>query len=487
LYPRALVFDKKLLQSVINKHKDRLDKESFALKLLKALIFKSKNFDVSKIYEDERILRIVEELSPFINRALQAKTTKELFPVARELCSLLYGKTLKEKFPSKTPSNLQNQRQELNNKIEQARQELSEKIVKDLELREQDKSLRRRCSIYETKKYNATDEREKNKNAKKAQELEEQKEKNREELRSNYEKAIEQKKAIESDEQTERELAEKLVEELGENLFSEKSVSLSGFDALSKEPQEKRDLSQKKSRELLKVSDSELSELAEIIKETIIRKQERLEDDETGDELNGKRLDRIYTDVDSVFETYHKKEYNTKIAFVVDGSGSMNNADKDKIALGAVRILLDAVQRAIDDGAPVSFDVYVFGLNLAKLTNDELYYRDRDRLEELFYRARNLANSQNTRIACNVNKVAELLKSNSLGDRVAIVITDAEVNPRDLKDLHNTAKTDGANFVFVGIKAKQSLESLELFGKDNIKKDDEALSILRQALLRSLQ
>ena len=247
--------------------------------------------------------------------------------------------------------------------------------------------------------------------------------------------------------------------------------------------------------------------LDDIIKDALIVKQDTDHADDGGSKINTARLATLAAgiDADDVFITTDDADHKTRVAFIIDGSGSMAhyqtadgsryNDTRATLAVNAAAALLDALNKAINNGAPADFDVYVFGANVLKLIDGADEYT-RDAFINKYNYARlgkdgngGELDSGSSNLLAAVNTAAAELKDKAQdGARVIIIITDAEVNAAELKELRNGALLDGERVLFIGanVNTDRNADAAAIFGDYNLKDAASALDIISRALLAAV-
>jgi len=307
--------------------------------------------------------------------------------------------------------------------------------------------------------------------------------------------ALHELQHIKSGTQTKRNIMEKVFDHALEGGFdsTDGATTVMGFDSYKSEDfQNLRDegVTAKKVK------------LDEAIRDALIRKHEKSQDDEDGSKINFNKIDQLYTSPENMFFEPCLQEDKTLISFVIDVSGSMGQIedpttvdmttkrkdypcyepDRATIAVAALNIIAVSLKKAIDMGAPADFVVYGFGTNVGKMIKNSEDYSTR-RMFEKYSEGRN-AFGGSTNIQQAVNHVTEEIKEDfNFNHRCMVIITDADVSDDVLKELRNAAKTDGIKYIFVSIKNERDCkETRELFGKNNITDITEATHILYSAM-----
>ena len=251
-----------------------------------------------------------------------------------------------------------------------------------------------------------------------------------------------------------------------------KDVKIMGFQALDAE-------------KILSTDPDCRGDLEELIKEALIAKSQKEEQEENGSNLNFRNIGDLYTNPDILFTETYKKERKTFISFVIDGSGSMGYSQQESsratLACYGVGVIAQALKKAIQNNTPADFNIYAFGNNVELLVTDSEMF-DAEKLLGIYDRKRDKGG---TELAKAINKIAEDLNDRSdVTDRYIILLTDAEVNERELQELRNNLNTADAKWIAISVKSSQHNPDLEaeLFRDLDITSKENAEEVIRQAL-----
>lgn len=532
-YPNSFEFQEKLIKHVIGRFD--LTKEPLAIQVLKGLILKSHNYDYTTVY-NKKTCTLVEKYSHYISLAENLKNSYELMQISKKLCRELMGEVFE---PSKG-GNQPNQNNQKENQQSQSGQsgsdnenngnqeqktreeklsenyrdkldEISQKEKKEKELAEKQKnlkenykngydnykSLRRKLKLNQTKAYRQgleanSAENNQDPEAKDLKNKLDQRNKRVEDLSKEYKNQVEELKKMEYDSRkmaTEKAQIDndliKLEEELigiTSTAFGKSQAELLGFTAIDPES--------------LKVDsvveiDAKPS-FDELVKDALIVKKDQIINNDEGNKINSGRIHEAYCGSDYFFQDTEIKEHKTEIALVVDVSGSMGDYgienEKLTIAFKTVKVIADALQKAINNGAPADFVIYGFGKNVKPLIDKCENYTFDNLINSLNKNLYAIGNSS-TNLAQAVSFITQDLKQNyqDTTDRVCLIITDAEVCNNDLTEMINTADTDGAKFIYIAIQSSLgTLEAQKIFGDYNIMDLKSGAEILEKALLTTL-
>ena len=487
-YPNSIDLQKTLINHVIKTKRKELLKETLPRQVLKGLILKSYDYKPEDLYCKE-IVELIDEYSNYIDIAVKAKSTQDLIEPAKALTAVLINKVINNinSNGGDSPfSKIKKQFEKNQNILELTEKEKEEAYTEYRKEEEEYRKIRRKTRLNQTKSYNAerklrygdiTQEKV-DEQIKKTQNLEKELQKQADKLSKISDFCRNKRNEL----YEAREKLEKINEELKkeESLLyggKDKSSDLIGFKAIDKD--------------LLKTENSieidAKQSLEEIIREALISKKEKYQVNEDGNKLNESRLADIYcSDIDNLFLSKEKKEFKTKIAFLIDASPSMGGLwqkEKADLAVESVKLMANALQKAINEDAPADFDIYAFANRVARLTEGYNDYNG-DTLPNLYTQSRSRLGG-GTELLNAVNTVAEELKGDGEeGDKVAIVITDAEVYEEELKQLINQANNADIRFIFIAIKATlDNEEAIYLFEDRNIENIEEAIDIIRKAIL----
>ncbi len=221
--------------------------------------------------------------------------------------------------------------------------------------------------------------------------------------------------------------------------------------------------------------------LDSVIAEFFASKREQRESDEFGTRLNPKSLHKIFTTNTDLFTDRHNRHYNTKVAFVVDESGSMMGK-RQNLVVNAVGSLSDALQRTIDSqNLPVEYAVYNFSDHVKTVKDFE------ERVDGKTLMSRYTPGSY-TEIVGAVSTILEKLNTDGEdSEKVMVVITDATVSPGELEKLPKLIPQD-VRVMYVGIQCLlRSTEEAELFQDYNIMNLEQTTDVITRALMSAIK
>jgi hypothetical protein len=254
--------------------------------------------------------------------------------------------------------------------------------------------------------------------------------------------------------------------------FGYSPVSINGLDALTKS-----DLVYEKSYILPK-------SLEGVIREVFLKKKEEKEIDDEGNRMNRKNLYRIITDNQNLFEIPIQPFDKTKVAFLLDASGSMGGSRAKLVNTAFAHLYNSLNEVLIAEQLDVKIGVWSFDHNLYTLKDFEEIKTGEQIIEK--YRP-----SGGTQILKNLQKVMDKMEvSNNNEKRIVILITDAEVEERELVEIKNNINFEDVKIVFLGVELTLNgryggKTAKELF-MDNIETDSNVVHILTNALVRNL-
>jgi myosin heavy subunit len=529
-YPNAVDFQQRLMQDVIKRHGKDLATESKPQQILKGLIMLGHNLDPALVYSPATV-ELIKKFSTFVETALSKNTkeTKDLVEPAKELTRLLIGEVLKQQTKQPQQNGQQQDKnqngsgsglssssgtgkdsdQQLADDYEEAEEELKEakeslkknqtkktKLEQDYENKHKEyKNSRRTLRLNETQRQKLNWQKrqleaDNHPNlAKQAQERIEEKEERIKEVNQEYQENVQDLQKLKqehsntsqeiSDAYQKQKEAENKLKAIQSKAFGKTGkTKLLGFEAIDPEAL--------KPDEHITEIDARQT-LDELIKEALILKRDHKFIDEEGSRLNNSKLADVYTDTDQLFINQETKEHKTQVAIIVDCSGSMGYYEHNEsltLALKTVKTIADALQKAISQGAPADFTIYGFGNNIVTLTPDAETYTYKELVGQVKEQRGKMGGGTN--LAEAVTAITDELKQNAQDtqDRCAVIITDAQVGEEDLKELINTADTDGARFVFVAINGNIEGNPFaeKLFGDNNIKDIKDGAEVLQRAL-----
>jgi hypothetical protein len=234
-------------------------------------------------------------------------------------------------------------------------------------------------------------------------------------------------------------------------------------------------------------------ELAQLIKDYLIRKQEQAEADETGEHLDESRYAELYTDPESILQTHTRQDKLTHVGLLLDVSGSMglyvseNGQKPINAALRGAGMFLEALREAVEGGAAADCSVYLFGENMTTLYTSLAQYTAAladGTAEELFRQAYYKIDRQGTELEDSVNKVIENIRD--LGtERVLLCITDCGVDALMLRNLANKRAAGDVSTAYLAINYQDTPELRELVG-DNVVTDKTDADSVSDGLARLL-
>lgn len=521
-YPNARGFQEALIDNVLDSKEkiEMLKKEPFPVRVLKGLILKANFYKPEDVY-DEDVCKLVKDLQRFIDGSKDV-SFQEVYKLSKELCKILMDKTVdkakkdKESGGSSEDYGLDISKyisisESSNGKQQQTTQDMSD--IKDQAKQfntcvDQYNDLKRRTKLNTTRLNKLTKEHNKKINENKFKSSQEKKEsqgkidkkaKEVNQLNNDFKKITKQtkdlnnkveelKKNIKENKQDIQEL-DKQKSDMAQKMFAQQpddKVELLGFDALKGEdftpissPIDNLDISKS---------------LDELIREVLVLKYEKAKTDEDGHKLNSSRLADLYTDYDNLFMEDKHEEKKTHVSFIVDASGSMDggycsydanneiHSSRD-LALGALKTLCSSLKRAILSGAPADFSIHAFGCNVVPLVENYDDYKENE-IESKYDKSRGKT-GYGTNLSRAVTLVNEFMADKEGDDRIAIILTDACVDDRQIENLSKEAMTDQAKFMFIGLNVEQTYNqsAWDLFGDYNITEPTEALPILERSLM----
>ncbi len=507
-YRHSYDFIRALGHKAIERKGESLRGEDIRTKVLKGLIFKGMGLEPSVLYSPEDCA-VIERFAPYVDKAKSASDTWAIVRLARELLADM-----------KAQDEFKNEGAPTGAGADGAKSMSAEEIKK---LMEQSNGLRESMKALEQgfkekgaeREAIANDYRSAGKHMRQAQSMVRRyrNEQGREELKGNVEKAEraekraeeklrvaqeiakrcsglgskhdelgKEREAMRADYMQKREDAEALDKIVGETLAEDdKKVgnggcSVNGFSAI-----EASDLRPEA------VIEFDPKPIEEIIEDALLAKRDAVIEDEQGLGLNQSALAYYSTDPERLFNTKERKAYNTKVAFVLDTSGSMGDFSTEGSALNrafsALDLLMSATKNAIEQGAPADMALYAFGNNCEVIINNCINYDRAEAMRSIMARRCDLGGG--TEILKAVNKVTEDIKAEA-EHRTVVVITDAECTPHDLDRLANEVSGD-AKYIYIAIGgALESDSARALFGENNITEKSNATDIIGGALIRSI-
>lgn len=534
-YPTARDFSRASLAALLERNAERLKGEPVAVQILKGIVMLAidPTLELAAVYP-ETAARAEALAAEYIPKALACKSTLELIPVARDLLAAILGRMTPEEM-TKKPSQQGQQGQgtpqqgtgeategeagqsaaEAVSKAGKARQEASKaQAAKDQARQAYDASRESERADYEAYKKARTQRRANETKAARAAidarrngrdpetdaatkaakakadqwRAKEQAHADRVNAHRKSREALE-KAYYEADRATGQAgqaaaEAEAQARQAIDGLFSCEAghdIAVTGFGAVDVDAL----------RQLKPVTVA--SDLGETIREALTIKRDQNKADETGNQINARQLPEYQTaDPETFFIDQERREYQTRVAVLVDSSGSMGDIGRQgraDMAVNALAALMDAAKKAIHSGAPAELAVYAFGDAPAVVYSEVDQYTGRENLARDWERARR-ATGSGTSILEAVNKASADLKEHADAERVLIIVTDADIDDSDAKTLRNQTVTDGARVVFIGVQAqlegKHRKDARHLFARYNITSEQNAGDILRRAFLDAI-
>ncbi len=466
-YPNARFFYDCLRDEVINTKKDKLLKEPTAVQVLKSLIIHAEGIDPSTLYTDPKTLKLFEKYKGLVGISQQSKSTDDLVDYAKQLAKQLFD-DIRDKGAS---DKLDEELGELGKDLE----ELGEKFKENSDKLDEQESKSSTIKKKATSKFNQAakqiDKAKADELIEEAKKLDEELDKSNEKLNKLDDKKQKLTEEYRGIEQQQREKERKKRMEQSDGFRRDPDAEIKGFTALDNAKVLKDD----------KGTVNSTVTLDELIAEKVIARRDQVINDDEGVVLNQQKLHDLYTDVDELFEEDEVKQYKTKIAFIIDTSGSMGNVgsvgDRANLCLNVAKLFADAIKKASLSGAPVEFTIFGFSDNTAKLCDLDNY--DPDKLSSQYQQAAYDLGGGTELVEC-VNFVTDDLSANldTDSDAVAIVLTDAEIGSHQMKELVNKANSQDVKFVFIAITpstcTQKEDEFQEVFGDNVITSHEES-------------
>jgi len=531
IHPNSRCFYMSLVEDVVARHKENLLAEALPIKVLKGLILTSVGANIKEIYGEDAEYDKMEELmtkcQPIINQVYVAETTQELAPLVVEVIKIIFGK-LPEPDPDKqkgagspdkqcnggqggsgNPSNSSSQGDsESQSNIEQAAEVFEDYISKldeETQAKEEAKKLNedrrnitdevkkchRSAKTYQTKARNIErrswhgplspeDEKKKVYYEQKAKERHQdyndacnEESNKRDSLHKSYDKMSQIEKAIK---ETRKEINTIMSEEFART----GNCNLLGFTALDND----------KLKDENYVDIPYNQSLDELIKETLILKQQEFIPEDTG-RLNARYLHEVYTDIENLFQEKEDRELKTMVSLVVDVSGSMESGlrngegDRISVCLHALNIIGQAFSKAVSQGAPGDLKIFAFGSDVAEVvpTCENWKAISRGQYQEWMSSVGGC-----THMADAVNFVVGEVTKDPEYRNIMIVLTDAEVDRRELSEMTNNISTNDVMVMYIAIGSTlREREAQELFGENNIMSEVDSVRILQNVMFQGLQ
>lgn len=487
-YPNSFDFIRELTQRVIDNKTAQLLAEPFQVQVLKALILKAEGFDPKTLYKSAETLAAFDRCEHYIAEARACADTWATVKVARRLMIDLIDDEAKKEELNKEAGKAEKAFDQLQKKDQEFRQARSERGTLRTSADEKYKQLNNQ---YRAKSRLETDLNNTPRVTDRAKELIEKiegKQRVIETMNKDYQAAANaanaacdaKNKASNEFYQAQDELkaadqAIKQATPLANNQGG-KGVSLGGFDALTK-----ADLTPDVSTAAL-----ETKTIDEIIADALIQRKDEVVIDDQGNRLNADSLAEYETAPDKLFAVKETRHDLTKIAFVLDVSGSMGSFSsldtKMSLAFTALDVLLRAVKGAIDMGAPCDVALYAFGSGNKRVLNSLENY-DTAKTMTMIKQAQNEIGG-GTCLLDAVNTVSADLTAEA-EKRTMIIITDAEIEQKDTDGLLNKTSGD-CKQIYIAIQADMSDTIRELFGRNNITNAANAMDIIGQALYQAI-
>lgn len=536
-YPNAQQLQQRLIDDVIARKRDELQHEQQPQQLLKGLILRANNFDTATLYS-EHVNKIIDELTPFIDKARAAQNTAALIDDARELARRVM--LADEQKPQGTErgsgagngdgneqngeheqneqngqgSGGQNSGNEYSKASDDAKTAAKARTAAHERGKAADQTARDALAEYKTarrkERLNETKQRKAERDARiAAQNGDAAAAADADSKAQNYKKrsdaaadqrnvasgkisaARKEYNAARTDEYNasdEQNAAQTIMAKHEKSAFGNGcGIKLNGFDALD-------------ASTLTAAADTDTDDAAidgratldDRIKDAFIQRREHDSTDDSGSKINTARLAELAAgiDGDDVFLTTDDAEHKTRAAFIIDGSGSMHNYGSEytraTLAVNAAAALMDAAQRAIDGGAPLDFNVWAFGGNALKLIDSANEYSRAVLINKYNDVRRNWTlDTSSSNLTDAVNAAAAELREHGNDDaRIIIIITDANIGSQQLTELRNGVMLDGERVLFIGADINNlNTDAAALFGDNNITDSKNALDILTRALL----
>ena len=538
IYPNSRCFYMSLVEDVIKRCKDKLDKEALPIKCLKGLILNSVGIDLKRVYgHDENFATIDEKVTNLqgtINDTIKCDRTSDLPPYIAKVIREIFGDLPPQKPPEEQKGQGEPEEKECNGGQSQQSQSSSQQqgqgngssggpgsgqdgvpsmseageIFEDFsQVLEKDAEIQEKLNEVQEERSQAnqaamTAQRSAKTYTTKARKLERQQyrtglpldSKEQEKLKNYQEKSKEKWEACN---EARKEISETYSEQ--NKLQSEKAqfqdalknlkqtinkivhnefartdkCDLLGFNALDTEKLINTDYE--------KVDYNPT--LDELIKEVLILKQEEYESEETG-KLNPRYYHEIYTDTENLFQEKEQHEIKTMVSIMLDVSGSMGE-DRAKLALIAVNTLAESFSKAIAQGAPGDMRIFAFGTDVIDAIQTVEKFKP---ITMLQFNQWSEAGGGSTNLSLAVNKVCTEIENEPDNRNILIIMTDAEVDARELNTMVNNISTGDAKVMYIAIDSSlRCPEARELFGSSNITDKESANQILQEVMFQGLQ
>lgn len=484
-YPNSYDFIRALTQSVIDRKSEQLTKEPIPVQVLKSLCLKAEGFDPKALYKDPVTQAQFTQCEKYIDQAKACVDTWGVVSVARrlliDLCAQDPQKNKELQVKAQGVEDSTKKMREIEQQYSQGtaqEQSLGEQLhEKNRQIRKQRQVLDRlqRQSYRPTQGSAERQELEK-KCAEKGRVIETMSkdyDKSAEEYRKNEQERNAMRQAY-SDARTDTQKREQEIKDETKHVNPGRGLSLSGFGALDAEAL-KPDFTAK----------LETKTIDEITAEALLARKDEIIVDEQGNRLNNEALADYETEPDKLFAVKEPRHDLTKVAFVIDVSGSMGgfeDGSRLRLAFDTLDVLMRSVKGAIDQGAPCEVSLYAFGTECKRVFEGLAHY-ETEKTKLLLNKERYNCGG-GTDLLNAVNKVSADLLSEA-EHRALILITDADVNHDHCTEIINKTSGD-CKQVFIAVHANLSGKTAELFGRNNILDRKSAMDVIGQALYGAL-
>lgn len=157
--------------------------------------------------------------------------------------------------------------------------------------------------------------------------------------------------------------------------------------------------------------------------------------------------------------------------------------------MSTLQTIIESLKIAMNDNAPVDFSVYAFANRVARIVDKADTYNAEAMAKAYEWTAHQLGGG--TDLAQSVTAITEDLKERAgHAEKIALVITDAEVYQHHFDELVNQAKTEDVKYIFIAINAQernmQGDSARILFNGRNLTDPEEAVKIIKAVLLDSI-
>ena len=221
--------------------------------------------------------------------------------------------------------------------------------------------------------------------------------------------------------------------------------------------------------------------LNDIIREIFLQKKEDKEINNEGNRLNRNNLYKIITDNQNLFNIPIQHFEKTKIAFLLDMSGSMNG-NRARLVNTAFAYLYNSLTKVLIDEGLNDTKIGVFGFNTETRTlkNFEENKNGEAVLKKYFP-------SGGTRIErALVHVINKMTEEGDNQKQIIILLTDADVPEQELMNLRNTINFEDTKIIFIGIEIQNRYNIARELFMDNITGSKNVIQILTNALKRSI-